>query len=110
MQIQVTRSSELHAGYVELADKKIHRSEELTDDVIVDLDEFGCVVGVELLDLDQLPSAADIAAKFHVITAERPMLELALRQLVRWTASSGSLTSQSQVQAKEDLGRALESF
>ena len=109
MQIQVTHSNALHAGYVNLTDKKIWRSEDLTDDLIVDLDSLSCVVGVELLDLDRVPSAADIAAKFHVASAERPMLELALRHLMRWKATNGSLTRRSQVQAQAEPGRTLES-
>lgn len=108
MQIQVTRSTELQAGYVELNGNTVRRSEELTEDVIVDLDEFGCVVGVEFLDLDRVPLAKEIADKFHVTTSDRPMLELALQHLMRWKATSGSLTHKSQVQARDQNGRTLE--
>ncbi|CAM3205019.1 DUF2283 domain-containing protein [Corynebacterium gottingense] len=108
MQIQVTRSPEMSAGYIELTDRPVSHSDELNADVIVDFDRFDCVVGVELLSLQRIPSIDDITLRFHVKTQERGFLELGLKHLMRMTATSGSLTNASQVHAEAVNGRELE--
>lgn len=108
MQIQVTRSRDMEAGYIELAERAVSHSEELGDGIIIDLDELDCVVGVELLTLRQIPSLKMISSRFHVKDSEKDMLSLALNHLMRMTATSGSLTVESQVSAAAVGGRELE--
>ncbi|MDK4206814.1 DUF2283 domain-containing protein [Corynebacterium pseudodiphtheriticum] len=108
MQIQVTRSRDMEAGYIELAERAVSHSEELDDGIIVDLDEFDCVVGLELLSLQNIPPIKKIDSRFHVKDTEQDMLRLALRHLMRMTATSGSLTSKSQIKAAAIDGRELE--
>lgn len=43
--------TEAQAGYVTVSSRPIARTKILTDDLIVDLDDKGDVVGVEVLDL-----------------------------------------------------------
>lgn len=40
------------AAYIHLSDNKAVKTKEITDDVIVDLDRFNKVVGIELLAVD----------------------------------------------------------
>lgn len=108
MQIQVTRSRDMEAGYIELAERAVSHSEELDDGIVVDFDELDCVVGVELLSLRHIPSLEMITSRCHVKTRERDMLSLALNHLMRMTATSGSLTVESQVNAFAVGGRELE--
>ncbi|MBK4158473.1 DUF2283 domain-containing protein [Corynebacterium macginleyi] len=108
MQIQVTQSRDMEAGYIELAERAVSHSEELDDGIVVDLDEFDCVVGVELLSLRHIPSLEMITSRCHVNSREQDILRLALKHLMRMTATSGSLTVESQVSAAAIGGRELE--
>ena len=108
MQIQVTRSRDIEAGYIELAERAVSHSEELDNGIIIDLDEFDCVVGVEFLSLRHIPSIESISSRCHVKTQERDILRLALRHLMRMTATSGSLTAESQINAAAVGGHELE--
>lgn len=108
MHIQVTRTRDLEAGYIELAEREVSHSEELNADVVVDFDDWDCVVGVELLSLRRVPSLEQISSRFHVKTNEQGLLKLALNHLMRMTATSGSLTSASQINTATVDGRELE--
>ncbi|MDK8845762.1 DUF2283 domain-containing protein [Corynebacterium sp. MSK297] len=108
MQIQVTRSRDMEAGYIELAERAVSHSEELGDGIIVDLDELDCVVGLELLSLRYIPPMEKIVSRFHVKASEQDLLRVALTHLMRMTATSGSLTAKSQIKAAAIDGRELE--
>jgi len=108
MQIQVTQSRDMEAGYIDLADRPVSHSDELGAGIIIDLDELDCVVGVELLSLRRIPTLEMISSRFHVKAREQGMLRLALNNLMRMTATSGFLTVESQVNAAAVDGRELE--
>ncbi|MGP5602891.1 DUF2283 domain-containing protein [Corynebacterium casei] len=108
MKIQVTQADDMTAAYIELNSRAVKQSVELTPDVIVDCDQFDCVVGIELLSLSRIPRPQDIENKVHVHTEDQKTLGVALSHLMRMSATSGSLTSRSQVQAAPVEGRELE--
>lgn len=57
------------AAYVRLSDNKVSRTRDVTDAVLVDLDEFGVVVGVEVLALEAEIPFGRLVDEFHVHSA-----------------------------------------
>ena len=48
----ITVDPAVGACHISLSDRPVASTEEFSDDVLVDLDEFGVVIGIEVLDLD----------------------------------------------------------
>ncbi|EEI16312.1 DUF2283 domain-containing protein [Corynebacterium lipophiloflavum] len=109
MSVEVSYNRSEQMAYIRLTSERVEVSRELSDTLIVDLDKFGCVVGVELLDLKQIPRIDDIEKGAHVKAAERDQLEWHLRQLMQFTFTSGSLTSRSRVAVESATTTELES-
>jgi len=42
------------AAYVYVSDKEIARTTEITEDIIIDIDEDGGIVGIELLNVSEI--------------------------------------------------------
>lgn len=110
MQIQVTRSPGVEVGYIELSGRQVSHSDELNPDVVIDFDGLDRVLGVELLSLRRLPAADEIAARFHVKTEDRQILDVALKHLMRMSVTSGSLTGESRIRAQAVTGWELEAY
>ena len=62
--VEIDRSAD--AAYVRLSDGAVARTEALGDMVLVDLDSYGVVVGVEVLGLNTVLPLADLEKRFHV--------------------------------------------
>lgn len=67
------------AAYLRLADSAITSTKNVTEAVLVDLDELNMVVGIEVLDLDTAIPFSVLTDKFHVHSEQM----VALRQLGR---------------------------
>lgn len=67
------------AAYLRLSDEKIVSTRDVTDAVLVDLDQMNMVVGIEILDLDSAIPFTVLTDKFHVHSEQM----IALRQLGR---------------------------
>lgn len=87
------------AAYLRLADSPVASTKDVTDAVMVDLDQFNMVVGIEVLDLDTEIPFADLTDQYHVHSDQMA----ALRQLGRAPRSfvlnahhQGTLKTQSQ--------------
>lgn len=83
-----------YTGYIGLSDNDVVRTRQLNDEVLVDLDEFGMVVGIEFLRLDAEIPFSRLTDEFHVhsdvverIRALRPSLA------VRFSFGSDGVTS-----------------
>lgn len=63
--VSVKIDTEAGAAYLRLGRGQVARTVEFTEDVYVDLDQFGVVVGIELLDLDTPLPLDKLAARFH---------------------------------------------
>ncbi|WP_414627415.1 DUF2283 domain-containing protein [Corynebacterium sp.] len=98
------------AAYIQLNDGLINVSQEIDESTIVDVDEFGCVVGVEFLNLTKIPSADCIRKRAHVKECDVATLELYLQQLMRTSFTNSSLTSHSRVRASNPRVNQLESL
>jgi len=79
---------EADAAYLTLTSKAVARTCKLTDDVLVDLDEFDMVVGVELLSLAALLPVDQLITEFHV-----PSERLELFRETRRASVIGNLQS-----------------
>ena len=52
----ITVDPAVGAHYISLSDRPVASTEEVSDNILVDLDEFGVVIGIEVLDPDaELP-------------------------------------------------------
>lgn len=71
------------SAYIRLSDSKVRKTVELTEDVLIDLDEFNVVVGVEVLTLH-----ADIP--FDRIEVEHHVHSTVVEALKRIRPSVGS--------------------
>lgn len=54
------------AAYIRMRDEPVVSTEEVADDVLVDLDEYRVVVGVEVLTLTAKIPFSDLARNYHV--------------------------------------------
>jgi uncharacterized protein YuzE len=74
--VSVEIDQDADAAYVQLFAGQVARTVAFSDDVNIDLDEHGVVVGIELLDLGSTIPLDDIAARYHIRTqALRTLLE-----------------------------------
>ena len=82
-----------NAAYIELSDCDVARTVEVTDSVMIDLDEFDVAVGIELLDPETAPNLAEIMRHYHVPEDKMRELEDIVRRLkeVRVTRYPSSL-------------------
>lgn len=64
--IVLTIDSELRVAYIQLQEASVARTVELTDDILVDLDEMNLVVGIEVLDLNADIPMRRLAEECHV--------------------------------------------
>ena len=64
-----------NAAYLRLHEGTVARTEEVSAGVMVDLDDMGVVLGVEVLDLGVFIPYSDLVHKFHVRTEEVRYLE-----------------------------------
>lgn len=64
--MKITYDTGANAVYIELSDRDVARTVDVTDSVLVDLDEFDVAVGIELLDPETIPNLAEIMRHYHV--------------------------------------------
>lgn len=64
--IRVEIDHAANASYIQLSDKPISRTRCFNDRVIVDLDDEGVVVGIEVLGLDTPLPLTDLEHCFHI--------------------------------------------
>ncbi len=64
--VSVRLDRDAGAAYLLLSRKSVARTVEFSEDIYVDLDEMGVVVGVELLDLVTPILMDDLASKHHI--------------------------------------------
>lgn len=72
--MKIEYDNEIDALYIRLQEKEVERTVEITEGVNIDLDEFGKLIGLEVLDAADRYSMADI---FNIST-ENLILEEAL--------------------------------
>jgi uncharacterized protein YuzE len=92
--ITVEVDTEIGAAYVGFSDARVARTEEYSEDINVDLDALGVVVGIELLDTSVVVPLDDLVAKYHITTTTLARLLASLKfQPTPSTVMSGSGSS-----------------
>ncbi|AKK07569.1 DUF2283 domain-containing protein [Corynebacterium testudinoris] len=100
-QMSITIDQSVNAVYIALSDAEVARTVQVNSACLVDLDEFDCLVGVELLN----PRGAllsEIQTHVHVRSEDIAPLEQALKMVPAYSMASGSLTSRSQVRVRQN--------
>lgn len=64
--IRIEVDLEVDAAYIGLSDAAVARTVELSDQVLVDLDEFGVAVGIEVLDRSVPLPLSELVERYHV--------------------------------------------
>jgi len=64
--IKVEVDTAIGAAYIQLSDAAVSRTEEYSEDINVDLDDHGIVVGIELLDTAVSVPLDALAARYHI--------------------------------------------
>ena len=97
MTIVVEIDTAVDAGYIRFSDEQVTSSSQFNDSIVVDLDEFGRVVGIEVLELACPLPVTNLSAKYHmsddaiaVLRQIRPSIE-SLRARSAATRSTSSI-------------------
>lgn len=77
--VTVEVDTEIGAAYVHLSDAPVARTEEYSDEIAVDLDSFGVIVGIELLDTSVTVPLDELAERYHFQTRALTRLLLSLK-------------------------------
>lgn len=64
--VVITIDGAADAAYVRLSDHPVHRTDDVTDEVLVDLDVLGVAVGIDVLRLDAEIPFAVLTDRYHV--------------------------------------------
>ncbi|MGO1267100.1 MAG: DUF2283 domain-containing protein [Microbacterium gubbeenense] len=73
---EITVDGDADAAYITMTDRPIAESRELGGGVIVDLDDVGIVVGIEILGLETKIPFDRLTKEFHVHTGDVDYLKL----------------------------------
>ena len=81
MKVQGSQPEDLDVAYIHLNDNEVEYQVVINEDVIADLDEDDCLVGLELLSLNEIPSLEDIELHVDINWDDEEELESALWDL-----------------------------
>lgn len=80
---------DIDAAYISLSGKEISVTRELAPDVLIDLDEFGVVSGIELTSVAAEVPMDKLVEKFHLHSEDRQVLQTILLSLKQAQFQSG---------------------
>lgn len=86
--VTVKVDQEAGAAYLRLSTNPVARTVELNVDIYVDLDEFGVVRGVELLDLTRPVPLDELTDRFHVTATTLDLL----MKTIQWNGPRHEVT------------------
>ena len=66
MNIELTIDKAANSAYIRLLSSPVKTSKDISDDIIIDLDNMNVVVGIEILDLEAEIPFSDLITEFHV--------------------------------------------
>lgn len=73
---EVTIDSDADAAYIKMTGRAVAESREIGGGIIVDLDDMGIVVGIEILGLETVIPFQRLTDEFHVHTADVEYLRI----------------------------------
>ena len=62
----ITVDPTIGTRYISLSDRPVASTEEFSDNILVDLDEFGVVIGIEVFDSDAELPLTDLCRQLHI--------------------------------------------
>lgn len=80
---EITVDLGLDVAYVRLSHKKVVSTVDVSDNVNLDLDEFGIIVGIECLELDAVIPFDVLSNKFHLHSKDVAMVKSLLPSLTK---------------------------
>ncbi len=93
--ISVDIDQDAGAAYVQLSVGQVARTVEFSEDLNIDLDQHGVVVGIELLDLGRAIPLDDIAERYHIHTeALGTLLASLVRSRPQTTVAGSTVATQ----------------
>lgn len=66
VRIRLEVDLEVGASYIALSDRPVERTRDFNDAISVDLDEFGVVVGIEVMGLGTTIPYDELARRYHI--------------------------------------------
>jgi uncharacterized protein YuzE len=66
--IQLEVDLTANAGYIRLSEEEVHRTVQVTEDVLIDIDKMGIVVGIEALKLSAEIPFGRLVEDYHLHT------------------------------------------
>ena len=97
------------AAYIEVVPgAEVSSTEEIADNLFVDLDSMGLVVGVEIIGLGQRVTLSQICTLQHVKSDLHAGLEQMLRAVSAFTVQQNQLTSASRIRPQPSNKKYLE--
>lgn len=88
----LTVDFEANAAYLHVSDAPVVETCEVAPGVLVDLDEFGCAVGIEVLDLSITLPVAHIERKYHLKSGDIQHLVNISPNVTTFVARQGGVT------------------
>lgn len=76
MNIKIAYDATVDATYITLSDKKIVRTVQFNDDIMIDVDQYDMAVGVEILDQYAPLPFTELCDKYHVHSDVIALLKL----------------------------------
>lgn len=87
----ITVDPAVGACYISLSDRPVASTEEFSEEILVDLDEYGVAVGIEVLDLNAKFPLTNLCRSLHIHRDDEPFLAKLLPNLqysLRFSLSS----------------------
>ncbi|MGI9000033.1 MAG: DUF2283 domain-containing protein [Pseudonocardia sp.] len=100
--IKVEVDTVIGAAYIQLSDTAVSRTEEYSEDINVDLDAHGMVVGIELLDTSMSVPLDELVVRYHIKSSTMTHLLASLQ-----SASSAVMSSAAQLPGSTRTYRAI---
>lgn len=107
MSTSIPTDAAVGVAYIQLSKKEIVRSIETTNGVVLDLDKFDVIVGIEVLNLFRTFSVNDIQDAAHLNSSDEEPLRMALQSIARMRMTSSLLNNQSKVHVRANNGKTL---
>jgi uncharacterized protein YuzE len=93
--VSVKIDQDAGAAYVQLSVGHVARTVEFSEQLNIDLDRHGVVIGIELLDLGRAIPLDDIARRYHIRTeALRTLLASLVRSRPQTTVAGSTVAGQ----------------
>lgn len=106
--MKTTYDTAANAVYIELSDRDVARTVEVTDTVMIDLDKFDVATGIELLAPETTPDLSEIMRRCHVPKHQERELEHIVVRLKELRVTQNQLTKSTPIKAAtrwENVGR-----